>query len=38
MIRSLKKNQKKKIDLLTNVDLLLMVEKVIKGGIYQAIY
>ena len=37
MIRNLKKD-KKKIDLLTNVDMLLMVEKVIIGGIYQAIY
>ena len=39
MIRNLKKDQKKKKkDLLTNVDMLLMVEKVITGGIYQAIY
>ena len=32
------KKIKVKLDLLTDIDMLLMVEKGIKGGIYQSIY
>ena len=32
------KNTKVKLDLLTDIDTLLMVEKCIRGGIYHSIY
>ena len=32
------KNTKVKLDFLTNIDMLLMVEKVIRGGICHTIY
>ena len=32
------KKTKVKLDLLTDIDMLLMVEKVIRGGIYHFIY
>ena len=32
------KNTKVKLDLLTGIDMLLMVEKGIRGGIYHTIY
>ena len=37
-MESSNKNIKVKIDLLTNIDVLLMVEKVIRGGICRAIH
>ena len=37
MVAALKKT-KVKLDLLTNIDVLLMAEKDIRGGIYHSIY
>ena len=34
---ALKKNSEVKLELLTDVDMLLMVEKGIRGGIFQSI-
>ena len=32
------KNTKEKLDLLSGIDMLLMVEKGIRGGIYHSVY
>ena len=38
MVDMIKENRNKKMELLTDVDMLLMIEKGITGGIYHAVH
>lgn len=38
MVDMMKENRNKKMELLTDVDMLLMIEKGITGGIYHAVH
>ena len=38
MTSSMKKKTKVKLDILTNIEMLLMIEKGIRGGICHAVY